>query len=173
MSSPQTTRWNSKPSPIITTYTAPPSPSDVPCAVQTLLGLTKQLQDMLRLWSLEQASETQVSDAYILVGMQFNATVNAFARHHIDMSDLFSIPTELRNVLENCLGEDPSPRVLDHYMPKVRAVIYKLLQGLQTKQSPYKKHVESQHRGSASPSPRWSSSSSSASPTESEYRRIP
>ena len=66
-------------------YTPPSSPSDVPTAVSTLLGLTKQLQDVLRLWSVHQASEAQVSDAYILVGMQFNATVNAFARYHVDM----------------------------------------------------------------------------------------
>lgn len=66
-------------------YTPPPSPSDVPTAVSTLLGLTKQLQEMLRLWSVRQASESQVSDAYILVGMQFSVTVNAFGRHHIDM----------------------------------------------------------------------------------------
>ena len=63
-----------------------PPPSDVPTAVSTLLGLTKQLQDVLRLWSVHQASEAQVSDAYILVGMQFNATVNAFTRHSINMT---------------------------------------------------------------------------------------
>ena len=62
-----------------------PPPSDVPTAVSTLLGLTKQLQDVLRLWSTIEASEAQVSDAFVLVGMQFNATVNAFSRHHIDM----------------------------------------------------------------------------------------
>jgi hypothetical protein len=62
-----------------------PTPSDVPTAVSTLLGLTKQLQEVLRLWSTRQANEGQVSDAFVLVGMQFNATVNAFSRHHIDM----------------------------------------------------------------------------------------
>lgn len=62
----------------------PPSLPDVPTAVSTLLGLTKQLQDVLRLWSNEQASEEQVSDAFVLVGMQFNATVNAFSGHRID-----------------------------------------------------------------------------------------
>lgn len=62
-----------------------PTPSDVPTAVSTLLGLTKQLQDVLRLWSMRQADEGQVSDAFVLVGMQFNATVNAFSRHGIDM----------------------------------------------------------------------------------------
>ncbi|KAI0072637.1 hypothetical protein K474DRAFT_1667579 [Panus rudis PR-1116 ss-1] len=160
-------RWN-KPSPIITTsiqYTPPPSPADVPTAVSTLLGLTKQLQEVLRLWSVHQATETQVSDAYILVGMQFNATVNAFARHHVDMSDLFSIPSELRSVLETCLGEEQSPRTLDRYMPQVRSVIYRLLQGLQSKQAPYRKSMETHQRGSGD-STRWT-----LSPVMEDFRR--
>jgi len=139
-------RWN-KPSPIITTsleYAPPPSPSDVPTAVSTLLGLTKQLQETLRLWSIRQASETQVSDAYILVGMQFNATVNAFARYHVDLSDLYGVPTELRAVLETCLGDDPSPRALEQYMAQIRNILYNLLQGLQAKQIPYRKAIDSQ-----------------------------
>ena len=73
------------PTPSRRSLTASPTPSDVPTAVSTLLGLTKQLQDVLRLWSTLEATEGQVSDAFVLVGMQFNATVNAFTRHHIDM----------------------------------------------------------------------------------------
>ena len=140
-----------------------PPPSDVPTAVSTLLGLTKQLQDVLRLWSEHAATESQVSDAFILVAMQFNATVNAFTRHRVDMQcvlpssssshttnsqfainsrDLQNTPNELRTVLETCLGEDPSPLVFDHYIPQVRTVIFKLLQGLQRKQAPYWKAVE-------------------------------
>ncbi|THH32037.1 hypothetical protein EUX98_g2140 [Antrodiella citrinella] len=132
-------------------YTPPSSPSDVPTAVSTLLGLTRQLQDVLRLWSLGQASESQVSDAYILVGMQFNATVNAFARYHVDLSDLFSVPAELRNTLEICLGEDPCQRTLDRYMPAVRAIVFTLLQGLQAKQGPYRKAVEGARTSLGSP----------------------
>ncbi|THG98289.1 hypothetical protein EW026_g3879 [Hermanssonia centrifuga] len=139
-----------KSSPLFTMQTAvrsqykpsSPPPSDVPTAVSTLLGLTKQLQDVLRLWSVYEASEAQVSDAFVLVGMQFNATVTAFNRHGIDMSDLSHIPTDLRSVLEQCLGKEPSQRVLSRYMPKVRTVLYHLLQGLQRKQAPYWKAVE-------------------------------
>ncbi|KAK7687680.1 hypothetical protein QCA50_008896 [Cerrena zonata] len=159
-------RW-AKPSPIITSslqYTPPPSPADVPTAVSTLLGLTKQLQEVLRLWSVHQATESQVSDAYILVGLQFNATVNAFARHNVDMSDLFSIPTELRTVLETCLGEEQSPRTLDKYMPEIRMVLYNLLQGLQSKQAPYRKSMEAHHRGAEAA--RWT-----MSPVMEEFRR--
>ena len=57
-------------------------------------------------------------------------------------SDLLSIPNDLRFVLEKCLGEEPSPRTLSHYTPKVRTVLYRLLQGLQRKQAPYWKAVE-------------------------------
>lgn len=41
---------------------------------------------------------------------------------------------ELRNVLEQCLGEDPSPAVLARFLPQVRQAIYKLLTGLQRRQ---------------------------------------
>ncbi|KAI0085815.1 hypothetical protein BDY19DRAFT_895904 [Irpex rosettiformis] len=121
---------------------SPPPLSDVPTAVSTLLGLTKQLQDVLRLWSEHAATESQVSDAFILVAMQFNATVNALTRHGVDMQDLLDTPAELRSVLETCLGEHPSPLVFDHYIPQVRTVIFNLLQGLQRKQAPYWKAVE-------------------------------
>lgn len=63
----------------------PTTPSDVHSAVSRLLGLTKQLQEVLHLWSLRQANERQVSDAFVLVGAQFNTTVNVFWRHNVDM----------------------------------------------------------------------------------------
>ena len=57
-------------------------------------------------------------------------------------SDLLSVPHDLRSVLEKCLGEEPAPRVLERYMPKVRTVLYRLAQGLQRRQGPYWKAVE-------------------------------
>lgn len=60
-------------------------PGDVPGAVRSLLLSTKQLQEALRLWSIGQASETQVSDIYVQIGTQFNATIHAFAYHKIDL----------------------------------------------------------------------------------------
>ncbi|KAI0339371.1 hypothetical protein BDW22DRAFT_1431646 [Trametopsis cervina] len=115
-----------------------PSPqSDVPTAVSTLLGLTKQLQDVLGRWSDRAASDAQVSDAFVLVAMQFAATVDAFTRHRIDMSDLLPIPSELRSVLERWLGAGPSEPAFDRYAPRVRAVLVRLLVGLRQKQAPY------------------------------------
>ncbi|KAK0488505.1 hypothetical protein IW261DRAFT_1326152 [Armillaria novae-zelandiae] len=113
-------------------------PGDVPSAVHALLLSTKQLQESLRLWSLNQATETQVSDVYVQIGTQFNTTIHAFAYHKIDLSDIHSIPTDLRTVLEQCLAEDPSPQALAMYMPEVRQVLYKLLKGLQAKQDAWK-----------------------------------
>ncbi|PBK91757.1 hypothetical protein ARMGADRAFT_931676 [Armillaria gallica] len=113
-------------------------PGDVPTAVHALLLSTKQLQESLRLWSINQATETQVSDVYVQIGTQFNTTIHAFAYHKIDLSDIHSIPTDLRTVLEQCLAEDPSPQALALYMPEVRRVLYKLLKGLQAKQDAWK-----------------------------------
>lgn len=79
-----------------------------------------------------------MSDAFVEVGTFFNATVRAFAWHHIDLSDIHSIPQELRQVLEQCLGEDPSPKVLEEFMPSVRKVLFRLLKGLQAREEAWK-----------------------------------
>ncbi|KAF8625523.1 hypothetical protein AX17_006835 [Amanita inopinata Kibby_2008] len=109
-------------------------PGDVPTAVHNLLSSTGQLQDLLRQWSVGRASETQVSDLYVKIGTDFNTTLNAFLHHNIELADLYSIPKELRGVLEHCLSEDPSSQALEMYMPQVRQVLYKLLKGLQMRQ---------------------------------------
>ena len=49
-------------------------------------------------------------------------------------SDINSIPGDLRAVLERCLSEDPSPEVLDTFMPEVRHVLFNLLRGLKKQQ---------------------------------------
>ncbi|KAJ7060178.1 hypothetical protein C8F01DRAFT_1253509 [Mycena amicta] len=85
------------------------------------------------------ASESDVSDVYVRVGTDFNATVQAFAIHRIDLSELHSVPTDLRTVLEQCLAEDPSPDVLALFMPDLRAVLVKLLRGLQSKQEAWQR----------------------------------
>lgn len=58
---------------------------DVPGSVRNLLLATKELQEVLRQWSVGQATETQVSDVYVRIGTQFNATIHAFAHHNIDL----------------------------------------------------------------------------------------
>lgn len=131
---------------------------DVPGSVHNLLMSAKQLQELLQRWSVGQATEGQVSEAYVKIGTDFNATIHAFASYHIDLryarimsstcaceqgpgvnySDIYSIPKDLRTVLENCLGEEQSPQTLEQYMPEVRAVLYRLLKGLQSRQDEWK-----------------------------------
>ncbi|KAI0272393.1 hypothetical protein BC834DRAFT_840705 [Gloeopeniophorella convolvens] len=115
--------------------------SDVPRAVATLLETTKQLQEMLRLWAMSQATEQHVSDLYVRLGSEFNSTVVAFQNFGIDMSDIYSIPQDLRAVLEACLSEDASARALNTYLPRVRQIIATLLRGLQSKQAAYWKAI--------------------------------
>jgi hypothetical protein len=57
----------------------------VPRTVATLLETTKQLQEMLRLWSTSRVSEQHVSDIYVRLGNEFNSTVVAFQNFGIDM----------------------------------------------------------------------------------------
>ncbi|KAJ7630118.1 hypothetical protein DFH06DRAFT_706994 [Mycena polygramma] len=114
------------------------NPADVSAAVRNLLLSTKQLQKALTQWSVGQVSETTVSDVYVQIGTDFNTCINAFAYHRIDLSDIHSVPQELRTVLEQCLAEDPSPQVLAMFMPEVRQVLFKLLKGLQSKQEAWR-----------------------------------
>jgi len=116
----------------------PTQQGDVSSCVKALLLSTKQLQDALTQWSLGQLSESQVSDVYVRIGTDFNAMVYAFAYHKIDVSEIYSIPGELRSVLEQCLGEDPSQEVLAQFVPDVRRVLARLLQGLQAKRDAWR-----------------------------------
>ena len=72
--------------------TQPFPDTDVPTAVAALLAHTQQLQAVLRLWGAAAASEAQVSDAYVLVGMQFNATCAAFRRHGLAWPPESAVP---------------------------------------------------------------------------------
>ncbi|KAJ3487609.1 hypothetical protein NLJ89_g11697 [Agrocybe chaxingu] len=114
------------------------TPGDVTTAVHNLLSSTKRLQEVLRLWGAEKASEGDVSDVYVQIGHEFNATINAFAYHQIDLSEIHSIPADLRDVLERCLSEEPAPEVLESFMPALRKVLYKLLKGLQSRQDAWR-----------------------------------
>jgi hypothetical protein len=66
----------------------------VPTAVKNLLVATKQLQEGLRLWSVQQATETDVSNIYVAVGTEFNEVVSAFAQHKIDLRSVRTTPSD-------------------------------------------------------------------------------
>ncbi|KAH0582501.1 Bud site selection protein 6 [Termitomyces sp. J132] len=107
--------------------------SDVSGSVRSLLLATKRLQELLKQWSTGQATETQISDAYVKIGEDFNTTIKAFAHYQIDLSDIYSVPEELRVPLEQCLVNEPSPGALDMYMPEVRRALYKLYKGIRAR----------------------------------------
>ncbi|KAF7307853.1 Bud site selection protein 6 [Mycena kentingensis (nom. inval.)] len=148
-------------------------PADVGACVRRLLLSTKELPASLTRWARGEVSETDVSDVYVRVGTDFNAAVQAFALHKIDLSDLHSVPTELRTVLEQCLAEDPSQEVLDTFMPGLREVLVKLLHGLKARQPAWQraKYVHaSPASANGSPSPggidiQFASASASAFPS--------
>jgi len=94
----------------------------------------KALQAALHRWSRTQASPEDVSDCYVQFGVEFNAVVLAFKGYDIPTSDLHPIPTQLRSVLEECLGENPSLDTLDRYLPEIRRSLWDVLHGLRAKQ---------------------------------------
>lgn len=53
--------------------------------MKSLLLATKDLQDRLKMWGVGNASESEVSDCYVSIGNEFNATISAFAQHDIDL----------------------------------------------------------------------------------------
>ena len=70
------------------------------------------------------------------------------AHAHARNRDLYPIPTDLRVHLENCLGEDASPAVLEQHMPHIKRVIYRLLIGLKGKQEPYRLAIAEKKKAS-------------------------
>ncbi|WFD01248.1 Bud site selection protein 6 [Malassezia yamatoensis] len=107
-------------------------------SVTRLLVATKLLLESLTKWSLGTHTEMQVSEIYVRLGNDFNAALAAFAGYGIDMSDMYSVPTDLRTCLEACLSETASPAALEQYLPRIREIIIRLLQGLKSKQASYK-----------------------------------
>lgn len=145
----------------------------VESAVTRLLVAIKQLLESLTQWSTGKMDENQVSDVYVRLGNDFNAAVAAFAAFNIDMSDLMSVPEDLREVLETCLAEEATPDNLNVYLPTVRKIITSLLQGLRGKQSMYRRIVsdhQSRHRSSHSRTDSRSSKSDKASRRDDDTR---
>ncbi|KAF5332915.1 hypothetical protein D9757_015244, partial [Collybiopsis confluens] len=133
----------------------------VESAVTRLLVSIKQLLEGLTKWSKIECDENHVSDVYVRLGNDFNAAVAAFGAFNIDMSEMMSVPDDLRGVLESCLAEDATPENLELYLPTVRQIITGLLQGLRNKQSTYRRIVsDHKHRSDQSGHDRTSTRSS-------------
>ncbi|GAA93972.1 hypothetical protein E5Q_00619 [Mixia osmundae IAM 14324] len=114
------------------------SSTHIDSSVTKLLVATKQLLESLTRWSRGEVDEGRVSDIYVQLGNDFNAACAAFSRQGINMTDLLSVPDDLRVCLETALSEDASPATLEVYLPKIREIIIGLLQGLKGKQSVYR-----------------------------------
>ncbi|KAI0316864.1 actin interacting protein 3-domain-containing protein [Amylostereum chailletii] len=146
-----------------------PNPA-VESAVTRLLVAIKQLLETLTEWNKGHAEDNDVSDVYVRLGNDFNAAVAAFASYNIHMTELLGVPDELRAVLEDCLSEEP--KNLDKYLPKVRAIITGLLEGLRGKQSLFRQIVSgNRHRSDASAHSRTDSSGRVSRSDRSSSRR--
>ncbi|KIM32894.1 hypothetical protein M408DRAFT_326605, partial [Serendipita vermifera MAFF 305830] len=116
----------------------PKRPNGVDSAVTRLLVAIKKLLGGLTDWANHEVSDAQISDYYVRFGNDFNAAVVAFDSIGLDMGDLKRIPEDLRDLLERCLAEDASVENLELYLPSVRKIITRLLEGLRQRQDEYK-----------------------------------
>ncbi|SJX61532.1 related to actin-interacting protein AIP3 [Sporisorium reilianum f. sp. reilianum] len=134
------------PAPATTAQDSPAkySSSHMESSVTRLLVATKMLLESLTKWSVGQRTEEDVSDIYVRLGNDFNSAKLAFGSYGIDMSDLNSVPDDLRDCLERCLSEEASPAVLEVHLPRIREIIINLLQGLKMKQAEYKQFLVQQ-----------------------------
>jgi len=117
--------------------------------VTRLLVATKQLLESLTDWSQGKIDEGGVSDIYVRLGNEFNAASLAFTKEGINMSDLNSVPDDLRACLEAALSEEASPNTLDQHLPQIRQIVVHLLQGLKVKQAKWRA-AKRQHENEAS-----------------------
>lgn len=109
--------------------------SQIEKSVSQLLVATKELLETLTKWSRQSASETDVSDVYVRLGYEFNLACRAFQSIGVNTSDLGPVPDMLRTILEDTLSQDALPESLEKYLPSIRDIIIKLLEGLKTKQA--------------------------------------
>ncbi|KAK7027273.1 Bud site selection protein 6 [Paramarasmius palmivorus] len=138
-------------SPTSSSFKRNPQPSSkqfnltVESVVTKLLVSVKQLLEALTDWSNLKVDENYVSDVYVRLGSNLNAAVVAFGAFDIDISELLSVPDDLRNVLEQCLSQDANAENLELYLPAIRGIITNLLQDLRRQQAIYRR-IASDHR---------------------------
>ncbi|KAJ8496423.1 hypothetical protein ONZ45_g12459 [Pleurotus djamor] len=74
---------------------------------------------------------TRISETYIRLGLQCNNAVAAFGCSDSDLSELHTVPEELRAVLEICLAEDAIPEDVERHRSALRDMRDKLREALQ------------------------------------------
>ena len=91
-------------------------------AVHQLLLSIRALLDALRQWSEQRMDETQVSDAYVNFGNNFNTTITEFRALRIDMEcvSLLSILSHTRSVRR--INKNIAP-CIPHTFPRRRGLL--------------------------------------------------
>ncbi|WFD30622.1 Bud site selection protein 6 [Malassezia sp. CBS 17886] len=124
--------------PVDDARSVPATMNHMESSVTRLLVATKMLLESLTQWSQGGQTEMQVSEIYVRLGNDFNTAIAAFSSYGIDMSDMYSVPSDLRTCLETCLSHQASAQVLEVHLPDIREIIIRLLQGLKAKQASYR-----------------------------------
>lgn len=119
--------------------------STIESSVTNLLVSTKLLLQKLTQWSKKQASEEQVSDAYVKLGNDFKLVSKQFLHAGIQVLDLGDVPMELRHILEIALREPATEKTINKYLPRIREIIVNLLDKLKIKQQQLK-HLKTEQR---------------------------
>ena len=86
-------------------------------AVHQLLLSVRALLDALRQWSEQRMDETQVSDAYVNFGNNFNTTITEFRALRIDMECVFNVATSSLVLHDLCRPARTSPLARHTHSP--------------------------------------------------------
>ncbi|KAG2237833.1 hypothetical protein INT48_002134 [Thamnidium elegans] len=124
-------------------------PSDIPLGNYslTISGNTTYMcsanndgKQILTAWSAGQVTDTQVYDQYNTLEIHFTNAIQAFESVSLSMKDMIYLPDALYICLKDTLSKDPS--CLDQFLPAIRDIILKLLQGLKEKQILLRERLE-------------------------------
>ncbi|KAI9337662.1 actin interacting protein 3-domain-containing protein [Pilaira anomala] len=110
-----------------------PTPmTEIETCVLRLLQTTKRLLATLTGWSAGEVSSTKVYEEYGTLEIHFIKATQAFESASLSMKDMIYLPYDLFNCLKKALSNDPS--TMEHYLPAIREIIVRLVQGLKEKQ---------------------------------------
>ncbi|KAH8795931.1 hypothetical protein DL96DRAFT_1722718 [Flagelloscypha sp. PMI_526] len=110
-------------------------PGDVPTAVCNLLSTMKDIQDILEQWARGTSTSREVNELYIQLGMDLNTAISAFQYHRMDISEIHTVPRDLRSVLEPWMTSPEPLATLSIRMPQIRQVLSRLLKTLEAQQA--------------------------------------
>lgn len=139
--------------------------AEIESSVSTLLLTTKKLLETLTAWSCQQVNDKAVYEEYNALERHFVSAIEAFESALLPMDDMMHLPDDLFNCLKDALSKEPSSTTLEEYLPLIRDIILKLLQGLKKKQFMLRERFEQQQSNNNIPLPLPSPSSSTETTT--------